>query len=312
MHSETRQASLGHEILRILILKRIWQCKLQQIIIKSFLLRTKKSHQNDARGTLLSFHLLFCYRRHHENSEHHTLGTQHRTMAPLLPLRLPASDGGTFHWAQIFEWNTPMKWRFCGCFKQMCDVSNSSYFDLTTWNSHGFEIKRPWYCPLFLKRHPFLLPSVSGKDEIAIAIASPVFLTCAWLTQVQSIFGWYFQCLNELKFDVHNQSTVVKQSNKDKQRPCFLDPLCSETPRHVFFLDGESKINQDERGIEDKQEHRTVSLSYILRVHSGSCRKSSLQSKCRWVKSQRENLKITAQSNRGLLLIPLMDTISAP
>lgn len=67
-------------------------------------------------------------------------------------------------------------------------------------------------------RHPFLLPSVSGKDEIAIAIASPVFLTCAaWLSEVQSIFGWYFQCLNEMKFDIHNQSTVVKQSNKDNK-----------------------------------------------------------------------------------------------
>ena len=96
-------------------------------IIKSFLLRTKNSHQNDARGTLICSLSISCFVTEDitKNSEHHTLGTQHRTMAPLLPLRLPASD---------FELSTELRcsvvslrWNgdFVGCFKQICDVSNS-------------------------------------------------------------------------------------------------------------------------------------------------------------------------------------------
>ena len=235
-----------------------------------------------------------------KNSEHHTLGTQHRTMAPLLPLRLPASDGevGTFPFCSDFRvvetlrWNGENLWDASNKFVMW--VHNSLYFDMTTWNSHGFEIKRHGNCPLF---RTIAILSCFRVSQGKMRSLLPLQVRCSFvrsMAQVQSIFGWYFQCLNELKFDIHNQSTVVKQSNKDNKGHVSWILYVRKRLGTFFFLDGESKINQDERGIEDKQEHRTVSLSYILRVHRGSCRKSSLQSlqsKCRWVKSQRKTWK---------------------
>ena len=128
------------------------------------------------------------------------------------------------------------------------------------------------YRPLFLNSHPFLLPSISGKDEIAIAIASPVFLRArhgsAGSSQYRLVLPmpeWieiqYPQSINSNQRTSNNLTKVYKSDVS-----WFLyvpNRLCS-----FFFLDeSESKINQDERCIEDKQEHRTVSLSYILRVH---------------------------------------------
>ena len=85
-----------------LLQPRIWQCKLQQLLNASLFPNKITPTPCPEYQNLLFFHLLLCYRRHPENSEHHTLATQHRTRAPLLPLRHPASEG----------WNL---WRFCGC-----------------------------------------------------------------------------------------------------------------------------------------------------------------------------------------------------
>lgn len=208
MHSETRQASLGHEILRILILKRIWQCKLQQIIIKSFLLWTKNSHQNDARGTLICSLSISCFVTEDITKILSITHLEHsiEQWHPCCPWGFPprilnfplSSDFRSFHSDEM-----EILWMF----QKICDVSNSSYFDLTTWNSHGFEIKRGTVLSVIPNnRHPFLLPSVSGKDEIAIAIASPVFLRVQhgsgpvniWLVlpMPEWIEIWYPQSIN--------------------------------------------------------------------------------------------------------------------
>ena len=183
-------------------------------IIKSFLLWTKNSHQNDARGTLLSFHLLFCYRRHHENSEHHTLGTQHRTMAPLLPLRLPASDFELSR-AQIFEFHSD-EMEILWMLQKICDVSNSSKIWYDHLKFHGFETKRHG----IVRYSSIAILSCFRVSQGKMRLLLPLQVRCSFvcsMAQVQSIFGWYFQCLNEMKFDIHNQSTVVKQSNKDNK-----------------------------------------------------------------------------------------------
>ena len=154
MHSETRQASLGHEILRILILKRIWQCKLQQLLKASLFANQKNHTKMMPEGYPKPYSLsISCFvtvlsSRKILSITHleHSIEQWH----PCCPWGfLPRMVGfwtfpfcSDFRVVETLRWNGENLWDVSN--KCVMWVHNSLYFDMTTWNSHGFEIKRPW------------------------------------------------------------------------------------------------------------------------------------------------------------------------